>query len=77
MTKNVDAGEINQYITYMSLRFADGRAGVAAQLHYVADRLDSWDCRGAEGRWVRRHGEWRSSLFTPFGVPKGPGKMRC
>ena len=33
---------------------------------------DTWDARGAGGRWVRIHRTPRRSLFTPCRVPRGP-----
>ena len=35
---------------------------------------DKWVERGNNGRWVRKHRTPRSALFTPMGVPHGPGR---
>ena len=74
MTKNVDAGKINQYLTFIDIHFRGGRAGVASQLHSLDADYDTWDSRGNRGRWIRRHRVWRTSLVTPFRICKGPGR---
>ena len=59
----------------------------AAHLHLVVSSIDelvecgsaghypdSWESRGEDGAWVRRHSTPRLSLFTPYRVPRGPPK---
>ena len=76
MTKHVSAAEIDKYITMMSQEFREGRAEKTVGLHVLEGKRkgDSWDCRGAGGRWIRRHDSWRNTLFTPFKVATGPNK---
>ena len=83
LTKNLSFDKILQYTKSMCLEFRSGRSEVAAKLHWLGedssadrgvDRGDTWDSRGAWGKWTRRHTTWRSRLFTPFRVAKGPGK---
>ena len=47
----------------MNMEFNDGRAEKAMELQVIEDkkRGDSWDCRGAKGKWVRRHETWRNT----------------
>ena len=35
---------------------------------------DKWGERGEQGQWTRVHRVQRKELFTPFKVPRGPGK---
>ena len=74
MTKHVTASEIAEYIVMMNLEFKEGRAEKTVKLHALENNKkgDSWDCRGVGGRWTRKHGSWRNTLFTPFKVTKGP-----
>lgn len=72
MTKNVDSAKINQHSLYMAMDFRSGRSDVAARLHALDHGMYTWDARGIAGRWVRRHQSWRSRLFTPFKIRKGP-----
>ena len=72
MTTNVDSMKINKHMLFMNMTFESGRAGAAARLHSLQDAKDTWDMRGAGGRWIRRHGGWRRSLCTPCRIPKGP-----
>jgi hypothetical protein len=46
----------------------------ACERYAEGNRHDSWNSRGAEGRWVRIHSTPRRSLFTPCRVPRGPAR---
>ena len=35
---------------------------------------DNWDCRGQGGLWRRKHAQWRTELFTPTRVSRGPSR---
>ena len=37
-------------------------------------RADSWASRGEGGEWCRSHRTPRRALFTPFKIPRGPGR---
>ena len=41
MTKNLDAGKINQHVLFTRLAFAEGRAAAASKLHSVVSGLDT------------------------------------
>ena len=75
MTTHVAAKEIDKYLKAMGLEFRSGRSEKAVGLHNLEGKRtgDSWDSRGCSGKWVRKHGSWRSTLFTPYKVTKGPG----
>ena len=64
---------------------AEGRSAKAAQLHAMSTSIDevlshgndgydadSWEARGQEGKWIRRHTTPRIALFTLYRVPRGP-----
>jgi hypothetical protein len=88
MTKHLGAAKIKNNVDMMSMKFEDGRAAKAAQLHAVGEGLalwdvmsdrfvdrrggDFWKSRGEEGVWHRVHAKPRRSLFTPYKVAKGP-----
>ena len=87
MTKNLARADIIKNINMMGMVESEGRAARAAQLHSVSRSMkeivgtgsagcdgDSWESRGADGKWIRRHSAPRLALFTPFRVPKGPPK---
>ena len=78
LTKNLTFDKLLQYVTSLGMEFRSGRTMAAAQLHSMVGKEDSngdtWDARNLDGKWVRRHSTWRSRLFTPFKVGKGPGK---
>ena len=76
-TKSLPADQIEGHLKTMGLRYKEGRAAYAAGVHNVRKiekRTDSWDCRGANGRWIRHHGGWREELCTPYSHSRGPGK---
>ena len=58
----------------LNMEMCQGRARIAADLHYVRCRKngDSWDQRGRKGIWRRAHQTLRRSLFTPMKVGGGP-----
>ena len=87
MTKNLARSEIIKNLRIIGLVELEGRSERAAQLHSIKRSIDelvesgnaghdpdSWEARGEQGVWIRRHSTPRLSLFTPFRVPRGPPK---
>ena len=85
MTKHLTTTVQQRHVEYMKLEFREGRAQKAAQLHSTQRAEsqgefleggvgDRWEERGEDGQWVRLHRTPRTSLFTPFRVPWGPGR---
>ena len=76
MTKHLAAREVEKYLGMMGMEFRTGRSEKTVEVHQIEDKRtgDSWDSRGGRGHWVRRHGDWREELFTPYRVSKGPSK---
>ena len=73
-TKNLSSDKIEYFVKMMNMAYRVGRAKAAAQLHALEKRLDSWDSRGSNGRWVRNHRAWRKTMLTPNKVSRGPAK---
>ena len=79
MTKNLARSEIVKNLGIIGLVELEGRSERAAQLHSIKRSIDelvesgnaghdpdSWEARGEQGVWIRRHSTPRLSLFTPF-----------
>ena len=85
LTKHLATATQQKHVKDMNLEFREGRAKKAAQLHSM-NRLDpqgefldggvcdKWSEKGESGRWVRFHRTPRTSMFTPYRIPHGPGK---
>lgn len=79
MTKNLDVAQVEGYLSMLELEYGSGRSTAAAQLHSIKKAKmslakDYWDCRGQGGLWRRRHSMWRTELFTPNRIPRGPSR---
>ena len=75
MTKNVAQALVIKYMETMRIKFSEGRAKAAAQLHATdfkmkvsnrkgapvreEDAQDAWLAKGEKGEWVRNHRTFR------------------
>ena len=83
LTKHLVGPILNKHVAAMGLVFQEGRAEKAALLHALYQQrgrsidalaTDKWSERGEKEQWVRVHRVPREELFTPYRVPRGPGK---
>ena len=54
-------------------RSSDCRQNYKSQ-NYNNLRPDHWKERGQDKKWVRKHSMPRRALFTPYKIPRGPGR---